>query len=84
MDRAISRNVLIRVFEKYSFSETNELIVFMKSVCPPIPDRAASVFLKVKLEECLENHDNGSSYLDEIKCIVKKLEVHIKSFDYYQ
>ena len=65
----ISCDELSTKLNHYGFIECHEMINFLEFVCDKKPDRLALNWLKGKVTQCLEIHDNGSDYFDELRVI---------------
>ncbi|MCI1898148.1 MAG: hypothetical protein LKI85_07160 [Enterobacter sp.] len=70
----ISRDAIIYKLRKYGFVEVATIIHFLISFCDAVPDRAAYGYIREKLGECLDIHDNGSEYFNEIRQIIHEID----------
>lgn len=71
--------VLQQKFRQYGFEECSILLTFIELFCIPYPDRSALLYILSKTEECLRNHDNGSDYFIDLRCIVHGLRTFLNS-----
>lgn len=70
----ICRNAIIYRLRKYGFSEVAVLMDFLKLFCDDVPDRASYLYIKEKLKECLDIHDNGGDYFSDMHRVVLDVE----------
>ncbi|ELJ7526537.1 TPA: hypothetical protein O7X93_003913 [Salmonella enterica] len=66
----LAPEVLQQKFREYGFVECSTLIAFIDLFYIPYPDHSGLHYILCKTEECLRNHDNGSDYFSELRCIV--------------
>ncbi|WP_054480748.1 hypothetical protein [Photorhabdus heterorhabditis] len=74
MQLMICRNAIIDRLHKYGFIEVAVLIEFLKAFCDDVPDRASYFYIKEKLKECLDIHDNGSDYFYDMHGLLMDVE----------
>lgn len=70
----ICRNAIIYRLHKYGFIEVTALIEFLKAFCDDVPDRASYLYIKEKLKECLDMHDNGNDYFYDMHRLLVDIE----------
>lgn len=76
---SLTSEVLQQELRKYGFEECNTLLTFINLFCIPYPDRSALLYILSKTEECLHNHDNGSDYFIDLRCIVQSTRTFLNS-----
>ncbi|ECI4632873.1 hypothetical protein AH97_24350 [Salmonella enterica subsp. enterica] len=76
---SLKPEVLQRTFRQYGFEECSTLLAFIELFYIPRPDRSGLLFILSKTEECLRNHDNGSDYFIDLRCIVHNARVFLNS-----
>ncbi len=79
MSSPTCRNALLSELTRYGFTEVGDVVMFLRLICPTVPDDAAILYMHEKLAECLKNHDNGSDYFDALRNVTARLgnEVNI-------
>lgn len=66
---SLTSEVLQQKLRQYGFEECSTLLAFIELFCIPYPDRSGWLYILAKMEECLRNHDNGSDYFIDLRCI---------------
>lgn len=74
----LSRRLLIDAIRHYGFTECGEMLSFLENVCDVYPDRCALIWLREKTGECLNAHDNGSSYFTGLRMMKGELEYALR------
>lgn len=64
-------------FRQYGFEECSTLLAFIDLFCVPYPDRSALVYILSKTNECLRNHDNGSDYFIDLRCVIHNIRAFL-------
>lgn len=70
----VSRDAIIHKLRKYGFTEIATVVHFLVSFCDDVPDHAAYIYIKEKLAECLDIHDNSSDYFIEIHQLIDEID----------
>lgn len=70
----LSRDAIIYRLRKYGFSEVATVIYFLDSICDLIPDNASYRFVRDKVQECLDMHDNGGDYFNDMRILIKEID----------
>ncbi|SFT84422.1 hypothetical protein SAMN05192562_102440 [Kosakonia arachidis] len=73
-DQMVSRDAIVDRLRKYGFIEIATLNHFLYFFCGIVPDRASYLYIKEKLQECLDIHNNGSDYFLEIHRLVQDID----------
>lgn len=76
---SLTPEVLQQKFRQYGFEECSTLLTFIELLCIPYPDRSALLYILSKTEECLHNHDNGSDYFIDLRCLVHDIRALLNS-----
>lgn len=74
LNSTVSRDAIINRLGKYGFIEIDNLNHFLYFFCGIVPDRASYLYIKEKLQECLDIHNNGSDYFLEIHKLVRDID----------
>lgn len=72
--KKISRRNLISRLIPYGFIECMTLRCFAEYVCDYYPGPCELVYIRDKLEECLDKHDNGSSWFEDLRSMRNEIE----------
>jgi hypothetical protein len=67
LSEPISSQALMDIVRHYGFIECGQLLTFLGSVCGTLPDISELLYIRDKLRECLNNHDNHSVYFCELR-----------------
>ncbi|MBS1204902.1 MAG: hypothetical protein H6R25_1801 [Proteobacteria bacterium] len=74
LNSMVSRDAIVHRLRKYGFIEIAILNHFLHFFCGSVPDRASFLYIKEKLKECLDIHNNGSDYFLEIHRLVLDID----------
>lgn len=76
----VCRNAIIYRLRKYGFIEIAILIEFLNAFCDDVPDQASYLYIKEKIKQCLDIHDNGSDYFYDMHRLLVDVE-HVIAID---
>ncbi|MGE9551300.1 hypothetical protein ACQPT2_08805 [Erwinia amylovora] len=69
----VSRKKLIEILSTYGFIQCDTLLNFLKYVCDERPDKISCTYIRDITCNCLQEHDNGSHYFENLRWIVKEM-----------
>ncbi|EAM7300311.1 hypothetical protein AG28_19880 [Salmonella enterica subsp. enterica] len=76
---SLTSEVLQQKLRQYGFEECSTLLAFIELFCIPYSDRSGLLYILAKMEECLRNHDNGSDYFIDLRCIAHNTRIFFNS-----
>lgn len=69
-----SQHCLANRIASYGFRECATLAFFMKYICECPPGPADFFYMRRKLRDCLERHDDGSSWFTDLRAIASEID----------
>ncbi|QNL02982.1 hypothetical protein D0895_24265 (plasmid) [Serratia ureilytica] len=62
----VSRGLVKKKLENYGFVECSQLNLFLDYFCDDYPGYAELAYIYYKLAECIDAHDNGDAYFNNL------------------
>ena len=72
-----SRELLKCRVRRYGFIEISDILRFLDSVCKPVPDDSDLLYIRSKIEKCLDTHDNQSAYFIPLRELATELDCFV-------
>lgn len=76
----VARNALIKRLGFYGFIECAELVTFLQIICNDEPGACELRYIRDKVQQCLDIHDNQNDYFSELRRVCEELTEKLASY----
>ncbi|WP_323169260.1 hypothetical protein [Pantoea agglomerans] len=73
-----SKKLLKNKVRQYGFVEMSQVMKFLDVICDPVPDNSDLLYIRSKIERCLDVHDNQGAYFIPLRELAAELDCFVQ------